>query len=689
MIRRSLSLVVLASFSLTACADLPADEPVGSAEEEIETTSYNDLNLAAGSMILYEVQVRSANACDPTVGSADQQAACAAKVAPTPVYRAQGMSCPILSDLSRIKLGTLDDMMANTADYRSGITLRYVAERTGANTVWLMPLFPNNDTWNLPDACDNLGSPYAVRDYFHASGALSRRCIASGADEYAATPCWGNVELDQLVAQAHSRGLKVMLDLALNHFGHNYLMYDYESSRSVRDRVAAGEDLNNLWNFSGTYDAALVNPVLLDTPAALSALAARSPADAAQLSALTARCPSLSGDALVRAFHIWRGAFDWERAQFSCDTPYLEYGAPGFYLGGNRWDPSSHLGDNFTNSWTDVKFLYHREENTAHTWEFVRNREYLFHVMNYWVSRGVDGFRLDHTTDGDSGFGPNEWKYLTSKVDYYASLRGQARPVYMAEEFADQMGMNHVVDAMTEGYVGDMCGRNGATKDTSFVEGRLSNMDRFGGHAFVMTALETHDERRLLDGTGFNYWTGAGFWGIGATTRSMPMMLVGQEFGEWRGLGFRRSDYLHARFVGSDSYTSQGDALVGYYQRMASQRLRPENRALVAPNHAYLRSRWTGQPDSRIFAMAKWSDDRNVVFVFHNLWEQWVSQDFYIDPTVAATMGIADGTLYKLVDAISGQQMGPCHYGSDLKWDFYVQMDAGTRAQWLRLEQCN
>ncbi|MFT3772943.1 MAG: alpha-amylase family glycosyl hydrolase [Minicystis sp.] len=661
---------------------------MGSAEQEIGTTTYNDLNLAAGTMILYEAQVRSANACDPTVGSTDQRNACAAKIAPTQVYRAEGMSCPILGDLQRIKLGTLDDMQETTADHRQGITLRYVAEKTGANTVWLMPLFPNNDTWNIPDACDNLGSPYAVRDYMHASGTLARRCIQAGADEYSATPCWGNAELDALIAQAHSRGLKVMLDVALNHFGHNYLMYDYVSSRSVRDRVAAGENLDNLWDFAGTYDAALVNPALLDTPAGLTALAAQSPADAAQLAVLQQQCPGLSGDALVRAFHMWRNAFDWERAQFSC-SPYLEFGAPGFYLGANRYDPSTHLGDNFTNDWHDVKFLYHHEENTGHTWEFVRNREYLFHVMNYWASRGVDGFRLDHTTDGDSGMGPNEWKYLTSKVDYYAYLRGQARPVFLAEEFADQMGMNHVVDVMTEGYVGDMCGRNGATKNTSFVEGVLNNMDRFGGHAFVMTALETHDEHRLLDGTGFSYWTGAGFWGIGATTRSTPMMLMGQEFGEWRGLGFRRADYLHARFVGSDSYTSSGDALAGYYQRMASQRLAYENRALVSANHAYLRSRWTGQPDQRIFAQVKWSNDLDVVFVFHNLWEQWVSQSYYIDSTLAATLGIQDGTQYKLIDAISGNQMGGCRWGSDLKWDFYVEMDAGTRAQWLRLERCN
>jgi hypothetical protein len=309
--------------------------------------------------------------------------------------------------------------------------------------------------------------------------------------------------------------------------------------------------------------------------------------------------------------------------------------------------------------------------------------------MNYWTSRGVDGFRLDHTTDGDSGMGSNEWKYLTNKVAYYAEKRGQARPVYLAEEFADQQEMNKVVDIMTEGYVGDMNGRNGKIKDTAHVERVLENMGRFNGHAFTMTALETHDEKRLLSDTGFTVWTGAGFWGIGATTRSTPMILMGQELGESWGLGFRRSDYLRSRFVGSPTYSASGDALVDYYHAMASGRLRFENRALLSPNHYYLRTRDGGGVDSRIFAAARWSDDGNVVFVFHNLWEQDVAQSYTIPPDLAGKLHIDGRRSYKLVDILSGKQAGDCRSGAELERTLYVAMTAGTRAQWLRLETCN
>ena len=688
---RTYVLPFLVPLALAGCSSPPSDDLTDQSESAINTVGSNALNHAAGSIVLYEAQVRAANACEPEVGSPEQRAACRAKAAPRVEYRAEGMSCGDRQNLEKIKLGTLDDMLEDTADYRKGITLRYIKDRVGANALWLMPMFPNNDRWNIPDACDNLGSPYAVRDYMHVSGMAARDCIAAGRDEHDETPCWGNGTLDKLIAEAHARGVKVLLDVALNHFGHNYSMYDYADYYPVRDRAMAGEDLGKLWNFDATYEDFLVRPTLLDTPEKLEQLAATSAFHTKTLASLRTKCPNLRGDHLVRAYNSWREALDHERANFSCDPAnnFLERQAPGFYAARSRDNPSTQLGDNFTNEWRDVKFLYHREETTAHTWQFARVREYMFRIMNYWVSRGVDGFRLDHTTDVDSGMGSNEWKYLTNKVAYYAAKRGQARPVYLAEEFADQQEMNKVVDIMTEGYVGDMTARNGAIKNAAHVERVLDNMTRFGGHAFTMTGLETHDEHRLLDRTGFSLWTGAGFWGIGASTRSTPMILMGQEFGEPWGLGFRKSDVLRSRFVGSENYSPSGDALVDFYGAFAKSRLRNENRALLSPQHYYLRSRWNNQADPRIFAQVKWTNDANVVFVFHNLWEQNVEQSYFIPADLAGRLHMEDSRRYKLVDVISGAQQGSCRSGSDMKWDFFVSMSAGTRAQWLRLESCN
>jgi glycosidase len=683
--------VLVAAVAASACAvddgvcpgpDCPAcPGPECPYDEDGKEDGPNGLNYAAGTQVLYEVQVRSANACDPDVGADWQRAACRAKLAPEVEYRAEGMSCGIIDQLHRIKLGTFEDMLADTDDFHAGITLRYIDERVGATTVWLMPLFPNNDTWSIPDACDDLGSPYAVRDYLHAQGTLSEACILDGRDERSAEPCWGNDSLEAVIAEAHRRGLKVMLDVAFNHFGHNYNMYDYAHHQPIRNRIAAGEDLNKLWDYAATYEQNLVHPELLDTPAELAALG-----NDPDLTSLKAKCPTLAGDALVRSFHMWKAALDGERAGFPCTAPSLENAVPGFYLGADSWNPSTRAGDNFTNNWRDVKFLYHQETNGAHAHEYVRNREYLFRVMNYWVSRGVDGFRLDHTTEYANGLAPNEWRYITGKVNYYAMRRGQARPVYLAEEFHDQFGMAEVVDVMTEGYVGDMNGRNVGDKNTSHVEKVLGNMGRFGGKAYVMSALETHDEHRLTDGTGFTIWTGAGFWGIGATTWSTPMILMGQEFGEPWGLGFRRSDYLRSRFIGSSNHTGEGDALADYYGTMIRARL--GNRSLYASNTAYLRTRDGDAIDQRIFAQVKWSGDGDVVFTFHNLWERDVAQSFYLDPDLADALWIRDHRKYRLFDVVANREAAGCKSGADLKWDFYVAMDRGTRMQWLRLEAC-
>jgi hypothetical protein len=563
-----------------------------------------------------------------------------------------------------------------------------VKEKVGANAIWLMPLFPNNDRWNIPDACDNLGSPYAVRDYFHASGTLSRACIAAGRDEYSEAPCWANNELDRLLADAHARGTKVLLDVALNHFGHNYLPYDLEDVALDGDRIAGGENLAALWHYDQTFDETLVHPAVLDTPDALKRLTLRSGKDKNLLAGLKAMCPELEGDALVRTFAAYRLALPHERSQLMC-SGYLEQQVPGFYAGANHVDPSTHFGDNFTNDWRDVKFLFHHEENGAHQWEHARDREYLFRILNYWTSRGVDGFRFDHTTDYNGGMGSNEWKYLLGKVSFYAKKRGQARPVYLAEEFTDQEEMNKVVDILTEGYVHDMTGREGVTKNTSHIEGALENMQRFHERAFVMSALETHDEKRLLDDTGFDAWTGAGFWGIGATTRSTPMMLMGQELGSGYGLGFKRSDFLRARFPGSGDGMPAAEQLGAYYTRMNVARLDPANRALLAPNHWYLRTR-DGNVDQRIFAQVKWSNDASVMFVFHSLWAHDVAQAYAIPAELAAKISLDGGTRYRFVDVLSGAQQGDCKSGNDLKSNgLYVALDAGTRAQWLRLETCN
>lgn len=706
-------IVATVAIILASCAPLhPKNSDEGSSVKDAGGSfepPNNDTMFAS----LYEVQIRAANACRNDVGSPQQRAACAAKLAPQYKYRAESWDYQDCSDhdapgtlnnLEKIRLGTIEDMLEDTDDYHVGITLEYIKNKVGANTVWIMPVFPNNDRWKIPARCDNLGSPYAVRDYMHVAGSLSRVCIQANRTEFQTndsdeTPCFGNVSMDKLIEQAKQKGLRVMMDVALNHFGHNYRFYDYAQFQPTRNRIAANENLDKLWDMNATFEEALVHPELIDSIESLDKAALSNQDVKSARDAVVQKCPALKGDTLVRATGMWRSMLDWERAQFDCAQPmYLEFQVPGFYAGAGGWNdkhPARRLGDNFTNNWVDVKFLYHHEIHASDSrgdyyQTFVRNREYFFRILNYWVSRGVQGFRLDHTTDGDSGMSPNEWKYLTRKVNHYDWVRkgrpqDHHRPIYLAEEFGDQQGMNQVADAMTEGYVGDM--RHGAEKNTAHVQEVLDRAQRFNDRTLIMRALETHDEHRLYEATGFDEWTGAGFWGIGATTRAVPMLLMGQEFGERYGLAFRRSDLLGARFYGLRDF-AQGQDLVNFYGGMLKGRADGKNHALLSASHVYLPLKNNDANDPRLFAMMKWWG-HDVVFVFHNLWEQGtVEQAFYIPPDAAAQAGIQGGNQYKLVNILSGQQVGACRSGDELKTNFYSKLEAKERLQWLRLEMC-
>lgn len=710
----------------------------------------HELNAAAGSSVLYEVQVRSANACRTDSGSFAQRDACARKISPPAKYRAGDQLAKkcgsTLSYLNDIKGGTLDDMLAPTTDYKTGITLKYIHDQVGANTVWLMPLFANNMQVNIPDPCDNLGSPYAVRDYMHAAGSLSQVCIMKKTDEYTGdetnqTPCWGTASLDSVIRQAHKYNMKVMLDVAFNHFGHDYLYYDYAQYMPIDQKIQywsrshmTGDQIAGMfWDFKSTFEQNLVNPVILDNEAQLNALAASDVTTGKLLKDIQTKCPLITGDRLVRTFGMWKTMLGWERAQFKCDTPsYLEYAVPGFYMGavdGNPLPhPSRHLGDNFSNNWTDVKFAYHHEyHNTSDPARgdyynaFARNREYFFRVLNFWVSRGVDGFRLDHASDLDSGIWANEWKYIFDKVNYYQWVRQAkpasfTKPIFLAEDFDHNTVSNYVFDTMTEGYVHQLLDPNSfgkaddGHKDAGHVERSLSAGDRFNGWSYVMRALETHDEKRLLDpNTGLDWYTGAGFYSLGVASRGTPMMLMGQEFGEPYGLGFRRSDYLRSRFEGDNGYNAAAPNLIDLYRKVNQVRRDPKNRSLGSQYHYYLRTQSGNDVDQRIFAQVKWSDNPRFkpIFTFNNLWNVWdssgqvqpVAQTYYLPPNIGAQMQLDDNTQYKLVDIMHEKsrpyphagaldKVGSCRSGKDIKWSLYVKLDPGTRMQWMRLEKC-
>ncbi|KAH3744258.1 hypothetical protein Pelo_14343 [Pelomyxa schiedti] len=667
---------------------------------------YNKLNEVAGATVLYEVQIESANGCDPNVGSRRQRLSCSRKPAPNITYQAfdgNRSKCPYLNFLEQIRTGTLEDMMAQTSDFHEGITLRYIKERVGASTVWVMPLFPNNAQWNIPDPCDNLGSPYAVRDYLHIAGRVSQSCFVNNKDGHVSDSCWGNDEFERFLEIAHNLGLRVILDMAFNHFGHHYEFYDYEDFIPVHKLG----NLNLLWDYATTFDRGLVHPRLLDKESSLSENTFLTHI-AAEVSRI---CPGITGKKQLQLVSMKRNALDHEFASWDCQhSPdlYLEAFLPSFFLGPRNYSeeprPALNASDIFIGQWPDVKYLYHHEYHCqSYTktgpWDFyssfVRNREYLFRVLNYWVSLGVDGFRLDHSTDSESGLGPNEWKYIIGKVNYYDWIRkgrpsNHIPPLYMAEEYYDQPGMNHVVDIIVDGFIGDVrLGRDCSTiyKDSGCLELQVNKGKRFEGHSLVLRALETHDEPRLLSYTGFDEITGGIFWSAIAATPGTSMVLMGQEFGEPWGVGFRRSDFLRSRFRETSS------PLTELYYRSCHARTEPENAALWSNDYYLLRPRESPQePNPLVYAIARWnSNDNAAIFAFHYLWggNHTVSVSYFIPPDLASQIQMKEQNYYQLVNILRNDTSpSPCMKGADIMWDFPVTLSNSTRVLWLKLVEC-
>lgn len=622
---------------------------------------------ASDGLLLYELQLRSANACDPLLGTEAQRLACADKPAPEVRYLATDSRCTDLEALERIRLGTIDDLLEPTADPTRGITLRYIAEQVGANAIWLMPPFPNNRSEQLPDPCDNIGSPYAVTDYFHLDPSLSRDCIRD------AGACDPNAIVAPLVTQADERGLRLFLDVAFNHFGRNYRFFDVAAAPADPSLTEAQR-----WDFAATFDQALLQPRLLDA----AALASGDPELDRAADELRTHCPDLADGRLPSALALWRWLTPAERTAFDCTGDTLERLAPSFYAGALPALPSTGPVDTYSGPWRDVRFLYHHAGPQSDRSSSIRLREYLFRILNFWTAQGISGFRLDHATDPANGLSPEVWRYLIAKTRFYAERRGQPPPIFLAEEFGDPEGMADVADLLTEGYLFGATARGGVIDGNGFAS-LLGRTGRFGGRSRVLTHLENHDELRLTDGTGLNFETGRARWAAGLAVWSAPMLLVGQEWGESERLHFRKSSLLPGRF--DPVRMADWPARVASYRDLIHHWRSTDGDLLRArPMRAIPSSSGTD-----LLLVAKWNGEGEGLLLLHNLGASTASGQFTLPPEVAGQLSMNSCLRYRLVTVARDRELLSCRPASDLTRAFTLLMPAGE-SRWLaRFEPCD
>jgi len=276
----------------------------------------------------------------------------------------------------------------------SGYSLHWLADQ-GSNAIWLLPVFEVSEQARVADS-DATASPYAVRDFFAVNPALARaaRGLTGAAAQDAA-----RTEFGELIATAHRLGMRVLLDVALNHVGVGHRFADLFVSvddRGREQRVVRRGDFSQL-GFTATGSGTLEQ-----------------------------QAPWLYGS--------------------HADFPLGARGAAAIAPGG--WF-----------EWTDARQLNHGRRRTGFR-DFVEAptsdqhaalQGWLGRVLRYWaVDMGVDGFRIDHLAGLPRRMLEHAFNELQNDVDRH---RPGTRAILVGEDYDTAHETQHWVDVLQAGWL--------------------------------------------------------------------------------------------------------------------------------------------------------------------------------------------------------------------------------------------
>jgi hypothetical protein len=457
------------------------------------------------------------------------------------------------------KPGTFADMMESGSPLTNGkYTLEYLAAQ-GKNSIWLMPPFEVSK-WDQRHPLDDAGSPYAVKDFFSVRTEFSRaaRGLTGDAARDAAMK-----EFKDFMAKAHALGIKVILDLPLNHVGHNYEFRDlftrYDQAGNEIREVRAND-----------FSKIAVKPEQLD-------VIKNRLADPNVPKYMEHIAPwlyvSRSGDtrgAQSAEDKAPGGFFEWP------DTAQLNHGRMRW--GYSWWDPQPT-----------------QEQQALQGW--------MTRILQFWaVDQGVDGFRLDHLTGLPLSMLEQGANLVQADVDKHQPGK---HVFMMGEDFHTDYDTKHWLDNKQGGYFHGFLAAKTPGDFQNLVDSPYFR---------DLLNLDSHDEDRFINHFGDDV--------RGATRLACVMQTFGGPVAELAGgslaerwkLPFKQYRGVHAL----RNVTSQGAEMAKIVGRMGN--VRKDLPALQDDNRYFLPTR-TGVPDSDLLAMSRWPDDKkgNIAFVFANL----------------------------------------------------------------------
>ncbi|MBK7864094.1 MAG: hypothetical protein IPJ65_36945 [Archangiaceae bacterium] len=317
----------------------------------------------------------------------------------------------------------------------------------GKNTIRLQPPF-KADRWDRAHPYDTLGSPYAATDFFTIDPRYSRDAQALPEDDVEGRRKAANAEFFEFVAEARRQGVEVVLDIALNHTGHNTTIRDLFDDPALGERVLK----SNFDQLTISPDqTAAVHQRLQSNPLA--------PGEALFPEMFASREKDPAGAHSI-SDTVGGGGGQW------ADTKQLNHG--GFDFGGQIFDTP---------------------QNRSVTDWFTR-------VLKFWVDppaeetggvkmQGVRGFRLDHGTNLPNEFYERSMNQLFAMVDQPV--------VFIDEDFNQGERLRVWTDAMESGWYKNL------------VDGfKRSDLGAINGIVFNDYFYETlrggnHDEERIIN----------------------------------------------------------------------------------------------------------------------------------------------------------------------------------------------
>ncbi len=383
-----------------------------------------------------------------------------------------------IQSVNRHGHGTLEDLMGNGSPETDGkYTLEFLKDQ-GINAVWVMPPFKRSK-WDGRHPMDDAGSPYATKNYLQTDPEFSDEALklrAQGKSE-AEVEAAANATFKRFVDKAHSLGMKVVVDVALNHVGHNYEFADYDlATRQVKKNdFSQFVDVNS--EQGKRISQRLADPNLPDF---------------AEYVAPELLYASRSGDrrGARSVSDTMAGGGQW------LDTKQLKLGGP--------YGPANPEGAD-------------------------KVVDYLTRVMQFWVvEQGVDGFRLDHLTGLPQSVLDDSLNRVQAASDKY---RGGAPIYFTGEDFFNAEWNAAQLDSIQDTWLRNALLENPSPAtfkklllDDYFKRRELLNINshdetRFDFHGDMKAAGRMNALLQLLGGT--------------------AVSVAGDEYGEGEALAFR------------------------------------------------------------------------------------------------------------------------------------------------------